>query len=68
MTNPANDKHFADHHEYSREKGYEKKEYEHQEYPKVVGKDDDGNEVIAQNADEEQEFLEKQDSQPDGEK
>lgn len=62
MTRPANDKHFDQHHEYSREEGYKPAEYEHQEYPKVVGKDDDGNEVIANNEEEEDKFFDGQEN------
>lgn len=62
MTRPANDKQFAEHHTHSKEEGYQPAEYEHQEYPKVVGQRD-GQDVIAQNADEEKAFL---DSQADG--
>lgn len=68
MTRPANDKHFDQHHEYSREKGYVPAEYEHQEYPKVLNphhtrKDENGKdvpvpEIVAQSAEHEAELRE----------
>lgn len=47
------------HHVHSKEKGYEAKEYEHQEYPKYLG------DKLVKNAEEEAAYY---DSQADGEK
>jgi hypothetical protein len=62
MTRPANHDQFAGHHTHSKEEGYQPAEYEHQEYPKVVGQRD-GQDVIAQNEEEEMAFLESQDEE-----
>lgn len=52
-----------DHHEYSREKGYERAEYEHSEYPKVVGYEKDGVTAIhAQNAEDEARLCPKEEA------
>ena len=58
MTNPSNDKQFAKPHTHSREGGYEEVEYKHQNYPKVVGRDEEtGQEIIVQNEDEHKQFV-----------
>lgn len=67
MSNPSNDKHFAEHHEYVevndngiKRRSYQPAEYVHQEFPKVVGQNEDGQDVVVNSKEEELRFRNSQ--------